>query len=81
VAASRNRELTGDRGEDGLDFISEPDQNRYGNDGNKSQDQGVFDEGLAFLTLLLVAEYFFIVHQAIVSFSKLKSARRRMKSV
>jgi hypothetical protein len=80
VAASGNRELAGDRCEDNLDFISEPDQNRYSDDGNKSQDQGVFDEGLAFFILSL-AEDSFMVHQIILSYSKLTSARRWMKIV
>jgi hypothetical protein len=49
VAAPGNRELARDRCEDALDFISKPDQNRYCDDGNKSQYQGVLDEGLTFL--------------------------------
>ena len=51
MAASRNRELAGDGREDGFDFITEPDQNRNGDNGNKGQDQGVFDQGLAFLVI------------------------------
>jgi hypothetical protein len=54
VAASRNSELARDRGEDALDLIAKPDQNRDGDDGNKSQDQGILDKGLAFLVLFLV---------------------------
>jgi len=79
VAASCNRKLTRDCCEDALDFISEPDQNRYRDDGNKSQYQGVLDEGLAFFSLFWAAKYFFVIHPASLSFSKLKSARRRMK--
>lgn len=56
VAASGYRELARDRCEDVLDFISEPDQNRYCDDGNKGQYQGVFDEGLTFLSLFSAAE-------------------------
>jgi hypothetical protein len=63
VAASGNRELAGDRGKDDPDFISEPDQNRDGDYGNKSQDQSILDEGLAFPALFLAAEYFFTIHQ------------------
>jgi hypothetical protein len=82
VTASGIRELAVDRCEDDPDFTSEPDQNRNGNDGNKSQYQGVLDEGLAFLTPFLAGEYFFTIHhQTILSFSKLKSARRWMKIV
>ena len=49
VTASRNGQLAGDRGEDDLQLIAEPDQDRNGDDGNKSEDQGVLDEGLTFL--------------------------------
>jgi len=80
VTALGVRELAADRCEDDFDFISEPDQNRDGDDGNKSQYQGVLDEGLAFLTPFL-AEYFLRVHPTILSISKLMSARRRMKIV
>jgi hypothetical protein len=62
VAASGNRELAGDRGEDDPDFVSKPDQNRDGDDRNKSQDQSVLDESLAFPVFFLVAKYFFTVH-------------------
>jgi len=81
VTALGNRELTVDRCEDDPDFTCEPDQNRDGDDGNKSQYQGVLDEGLAFLTPFLSAEFFFMIHKIILSFSKLKSARRWMKIV
>ena len=80
VTASGVRELAVDGREDDLDFIPEPDQDRDGDDGNKSQDQGVFDEGLAFFAPFL-AESFFTVHEIIVAFSRLKSARRWMKIV
>jgi hypothetical protein len=80
VAASGVRELAADRGEDDFDFIPEPNQNRDGDDGNKGQDQGVLDEGLAFLTPSL-AECFFMIHDIILSFFKLMSARQRMKIV
>jgi len=69
VTASGIRELAVDRCEDGFDFISEPDQDGDGDDGNKSQDQGVLDEGLAFFAPFL-AECFFVVHPTILSFSK-----------
>jgi len=75
VAASGHRELAGDRGEDDFNFISEPNQNRDGDDRNKSQYQCVLDKGLAFF-LLSAVKYSFIVHQFTLSFSKLKSARR-----
>ena len=74
MTATGIRELAVDRGEDDPDFISEPDQNRDGDDGNKSQNQGVLDEGLAFLTPFL-ADYVFMIHPTILSFSKLMSAR------
>jgi hypothetical protein len=80
VTASGVRELAVDRGENDSDFISEPDQNRDRDDGNKGQDQGVLDEGLAFLTPSLAA-YFFMIHDTILSFSELMSARHRMKIV
>ena len=48
MTAARNCELARDRRKDDFDFIAEPNQNRDGNDGNKGQDQGVLDEGLAF---------------------------------
>jgi hypothetical protein len=56
VTASRNGQLAGDRGEDDLQLIAEPDQDRNGDDGNKSQDQGVFDEGLTFFIPILIPE-------------------------
>ena len=80
MAASGNRELTGDRREDILYFVTQPDQHRDRDDGDKSQDQGVLDEGLAFLTPFL-ARYFSMVHPIILSFFKLKSAGRWMKMV
>ena len=58
MAASRNGELAGDRGEDALDLIAEPDQHRNGDDGNKSQNQGVFNQRLAFLVLFLAERLF-----------------------
>jgi hypothetical protein len=62
VAASGNRELTGDRCEDELDFISKPNQDRDGNDGNKSQYQGVLDKSLAFLSPFLAAGHSLMIH-------------------
>ena len=62
VTAAGIRELAADRGEDDPDFISKPDQNRDGDDGNKGQDQGVLDEGLAFSGSLLAAGLFFRIH-------------------
>ena len=58
MAASRVRELAGDGREDGLDLVTEPDQNRNRYHGNKSQNQRVFDERLAFLTLDVSARCF-----------------------
>jgi hypothetical protein len=52
VTASRNCELAGNRCEDALDLIAEPDQNRDGDNGNKSQDQGVLDQSLALPVLI-----------------------------
>ena len=53
MAACGNRKLATDRRKDDPDLSPDPDQNRDGNDGNKSQYQGVLDEGLAFLMPLL----------------------------
>jgi hypothetical protein len=69
VAAAGNCELTGDGGEDGLNFIPEPDQNRDRHDGNKSEDQGVLDEGLASLIFSLAALDLFKFHEASLSLS------------
>ena len=62
VTAFGDRKLTGDSRKDGFDYIPESDQNRNGDDGNKSQDQGVLDEGLAFSGSLLAAGLFFRIH-------------------
>jgi hypothetical protein len=48
VTAFGHRKLAGNRGEDALDLIAEPEEDGNGDDGNKGQDQGVLDEGLAF---------------------------------
>jgi hypothetical protein len=69
VAAAGNRELAGDGGEDDFDFIAQPDQHRDGDDGNKSEDQGVLDESLAFPPLPpATADYLFVIHDLIISF-------------
>jgi hypothetical protein len=51
VAASGDRELAGNRGEDGLHLIAQRDQDRDGDNGNESENQGVLNESLAFLAL------------------------------
>jgi len=81
VTASGNRELAGDRGEDGLNFITEPDQDRNRDNGNKSQDQGVLDESLALPTFPLAAHFLLLKHGFILSVSSRLSARRYMKIV
>jgi hypothetical protein len=48
VTAFGDRKLAGDRGKDALELIAEPEEDGNGHDGNKSQDQGVLDQGLAF---------------------------------
>ena len=71
MAAAGNRELAGDGGEDDPDLISQPDQHRDGDNGNKSQDQGVLDESLAFLPLSpATADYLFVIHGMIISIRK-----------
>jgi phosphoribosylanthranilate isomerase len=62
VTASGLCKLAGDGRKDALDLSPESDQNRDGDDGNKSQDQGVLDEGLAFSGSLLAAGLFFGIH-------------------
>ena len=62
MTAAGHRKLAGDSREDEFDLIPESDQNRNGDDGNKSQDQGVLDEGLAFSGSLLAAGLFFRIH-------------------
>ncbi len=54
VAASGHRELAGDGREDDFDFIAQPDQNRNGDNRNEGEDQGVLDESLAFLVLIVL---------------------------
>jgi hypothetical protein len=51
VAASRKRELTGDRREDTLDLIAQGDQDGDGDHGYESENQGVLYESLALLAL------------------------------
>jgi hypothetical protein len=63
VTASGHRKLAGDTRKDDLNFIPESDQNRNGDDGDKSQDQGVLDESLAFPRSLLPAGVFFRSHE------------------
>ena len=70
VAAAGNCELTRDGGKDGLNFITEPDQNRDRHNGNKSQDQGVLDEGLAPLIFSLAALDLFKFHEASLALSE-----------
>jgi hypothetical protein len=49
MAATGVRKLTVDSRENDFDLITEPDQDRDRDDGNKRQYQGVLDEGLTFL--------------------------------
>jgi len=79
VAASGNRELAVDRREDDPDLSSEPNQNRDGNEGNKSQYQGVFNEGLAFLSSFLAVGHSFMIHLITPIFFKLNFARWLME--
>jgi hypothetical protein len=62
VTAFGDRKLAGDRREDEFYFTAKPDQNRDGDDGNKSQDQGVLDERLAFSGSPLAAGLFGGIH-------------------
>ena len=62
VTAAGRRKLAGDSRKDAFDLGPEPEENRDGHDGNKSQDQGVLDEGLAFSGSLLAAGLFFRIH-------------------
>ena len=62
MTAAGHRKLAGDSRKDGIDFMPQSEQNRNGDDGNKSQDQGVLDEGLAFSGSLLAAGLFFRIH-------------------
>jgi hypothetical protein len=62
VTAFGDRKLAGDRRKDGTNFIPQSEQNRNGDDGNKSQDQGVLDEGLAFSRARLAARLIFGIH-------------------
>jgi hypothetical protein len=47
VTASRGGELTGDRREDRLHLVAQPDQYRNGNDRDKGENQGVLDQSLS----------------------------------
>jgi hypothetical protein len=62
VTAAGHRKLAGDSRKDGFDLSPKPDQNRNGDDGNKSQDQGVLNEGLAFSESRLAAGLIFRIH-------------------
>jgi len=64
VTAARDGELAGDRREDGLDLVAEPYQNRNRDHGNKSQNQRVFYERLAFFILFLFARCFHGSHKS-----------------
>ena len=72
MAASGNGELAGDRGEDALDLVAKPNQDRNGDDGNKSQDQGVLDEGLTFPGSLLAAGLFLGFIQLLSFYSEIR---------
>jgi hypothetical protein len=63
VTAFGHRQLAGDRGEDKLDLIAEPEEDGNGDDGNKSQNQGVLDEGLAFSGSRLPTGLFLRIHE------------------
>ena len=62
VTAFGDRKLAGDCRKDGIYFVPKSEQNRNGDDGNKSQDQGVLDKGLPFSGSLLAAGLFFRIH-------------------
>jgi hypothetical protein len=47
MATVGDGQLACDRGEDSLDLLAEFEQDRYGHDRDESQDQGIFNEGLA----------------------------------
>jgi len=51
VAGSRICELTGDGREHGLDLVAQGDEDRDGDHGNESENQGVLHESLALLAL------------------------------
>jgi hypothetical protein len=68
VAAGRHRQLAGNRREDQLDFVPQPNQYGYGNDRNKSQNQRIFDKRLTPLNLLPPVGYLFTNHTGIVYF-------------
>jgi hypothetical protein len=51
VAASRDCELTGNGREYAFDLVAQGDQDRDGDHGNESENQGVLHESLALLAL------------------------------
>jgi hypothetical protein len=81
MTASGDGELTGDGGEDKFHLIAQPDQDGDCDDGNKSEDQGVLGQGLAPLAFLGSPDFLLVVHDVILTFSNVKSARRGMKIV
>jgi hypothetical protein len=54
--------LAVNRRKDAPDCSPDSDQDRNGDDGNKSQNQGVLNKGLAFSQLLSAAVPFFSIH-------------------
>ena len=62
VTAAGHRKPAGDSRKHGINFMPQSEQNRNGDDGNKSQDQGVLDEGLAFSGSRSAAELLFRIH-------------------
>ena len=81
MAAAGDDKLARNRGEDQLHLISEPDQDRDRDHGNKSQDQGVLDKSLPPLVSRLATKWFPVMHEIIISVSELLSARRQMNIV
>jgi hypothetical protein len=63
VTALGRHNLAVDSGKNGFEGTPESEENRNGDDGKKSQDQGVLDECLAFSGSLLPAKLCFRIHE------------------
>jgi hypothetical protein len=72
VTAFGHCKLAGDGRKDEFDLIAESDQNRNGDDGNESQDQGVLDECLAFSGSPMAARLSIRIHTIASFFSEIR---------